>query len=123
MGHHLNKRIPACGHKYRNKKCRLCMVYDGQQMRAYRAQGYAANKAGKPVTAWPRTGEPYSAEWYQCKNAWQDGWLAAEARPELPIKEWIRKHDPDWKAAQKTPKTRRKEHRIEDWMKEHDLKF
>ena len=115
---HKNNRIPACGHQYRNKKCRLCMVYADQQARAWRVQGYKANKEAKPITAWPHVGKPGTAEWYQRKNCWQAGWQAAENRPELPIAEWLLKHDPENKPAKP-----RKEHRIEDWMKEHNLEY
>ena len=115
---HQNNRVPACGHLYQNRKCRLCMVYAGKQMRAWRMQGYAANKLGKPITAWPHTGDRHSKNWYPRKNAWQDGWQAAENRPELPIAEWLLKHDPANKPAKP-----RKEHRIEDWMKAHGLEY
>lgn len=112
-----NDPVPACGHLFWNRKCRLCRLPKEQRERAWYAAGYRANTQNKPITAWPRIDQPYSGEWYRCKNCWQAGWLAAQSRPELPIDEWTRKNTP---SSDKPPKPNPK-HRIEDRLEKHGL--
>ncbi len=65
--------VPPCGHRYRSRRCHICMLTPARQEADWRMQGYLAYIADKLFTDWPHTGVVQSGEWYRRKYSWQAG--------------------------------------------------